>query len=60
MNSIIIARNITVPSSEEEFIVRNLEPYTRYQIVVSALNMEGEGESTSIIQSTVEAGMLLI
>ena len=59
MNSIIFARNITVPSALEVFIVRNLEPYTRYQIVVNALNMEGEGEATSVMAATVSDGMLI-
>ena len=59
MNSIIIARNITVPSAQEVFIVRNLEPYTRYEIFVSAMNMEGEGEASSIMRATVSAGMFV-
>ncbi|XP_072016559.1 uncharacterized protein [Amphiura filiformis] len=52
---IFIARSITVPSTEEVFVVRDLDPYSRYKIVVSALNMEGEGEETMVLAATTSA-----
>ncbi|XP_072016801.1 receptor-type tyrosine-protein phosphatase delta-like [Amphiura filiformis] len=53
--SIFIARNITVPSTHEVFVLHNLDPYSRYQIVVSALNMEGQGVDTMVLEATTSA-----
>lgn len=51
--NLMMTRHITVPSNDVVFMLHDLEPYSRYLVFVSALNMMGEGETNSTFAATI-------